>query len=116
VLSTIKSPVFSEVVVVYRDYDIHGLPSAAITAGTPRSYYVLFAALREMNNVRPFHMVLCADVWDRVVVDAVRALEQAVTAERVKVGFGDFPSEPLVISRPRGSSPTFTEEEGSGRP
>ena len=107
-VSTIKSPAFSEVVIVYRDYDIYGLPSAVITYTGRASYSTHFAALREMNKVRSFHVVLCADVWDRVVVDAVRALEQA------KAGCSDFFPEPLVISRLRGSSPTFTEENGGG--
>ena len=111
-LSTIKSPVFSEVVVVYRDYNIYGLPSAVNKATGHAPYSTHFAALREMNKVRTFQMVLCADVWDRVVVDAVQALEQAVAAERAKSGFNAFFPEPLVISRLRGSSPTFTEEKG----
>jgi len=116
VLSTITSPVFSKVVVVYRDYDIYGLPSAVNKATALTPYYRHFAALREMNKVRTFQVVLCADVWDRVVVDAVRALEQAVAEERTKAGFGDFSSEPLVIYRLRGSSPTFTEEAGGNHP
>lgn len=107
---------FSEVVVVYRDYDIYGLPSAVNKATTYTPYSTHFAALREMNKVRAFQVVLCADVWDRVVVDAVRALKQAVTEERAKVGFGDFYSKPLVISRLRGSSPTFTEAAGGDHP
>jgi len=115
-LSTIKSPVFSEVVVVYRDYDFYGLPSAVNKAFIPRPHYMHFVALHRMNRVRPFQVVLCADVWDRVVADAIRALEQAILEEQAKVGFGDFSSEPLVISRLRGSSPTFTEEDGGGDP
>jgi len=69
-----------------------------------------------MNKVRAFQAVLCADVWDRVVVDAVQALEQAIAEQRKGVGFGDFFSEPFVVSRSRGSSPTFTEEEGDDAP
>jgi len=102
--------VFSEVVVVYRDYDIFGLPSAARGAISYTPYCRHFTALREMNRVRAFQVVLCADVWEHAVVDAVRALEQAV------VWFGGFLSEPLVVSRSRGSSPTFTEEQGGASP
>jgi len=114
--STIKSPVFTEVVVVYRDYDFYGLPSAVNKAVRPRPHHKHFSALHRMNRVRPFQVVLCADVWDRVVADAVQALEQAIFEEQAKVGFGAFSSEPLVISRLRGSSPTFTEEDGGGDP
>jgi len=67
-----------------------------------------------MNRVRAFQVVLCADVWDRVVVNAVQALEEAVVEQLGVVGFGGVFSEPLVVYRPRGSSPVFTEEEGGG--
>ena len=67
-----------------------------------------------MKKVRAFQAVLCADVWDHVVVDAVRALEQTIAEQRM--WFGRLFSEPLVVSRLRGSSPTFTEEEGGGTP
>jgi len=81
-------------------------------ANAPTPFHVHFAALRNMNHVQTFQVVLCADVWDRVVVDAVEALKQAVAEERATVGFSDHFPEPLVISRSRGSSPTFTEESG----
>jgi len=110
VLSTITSPVFSEVVFVYRDYDFYDLPSGVRGDPTPYSWH--FLALREMSKVRAFQAVLCADVWDRVVVNAVQELEQAVTNEQAGVGFGDSLSEPLVIPRLRGSSPMFSEECG----
>jgi len=113
VLSTITSPVFSKVVFIYRDYDFYDLPSGV--RGNPTPYYRHFLALREMSKVRAFQAVLCADVWDRVVVNAVQELEQAVAKERVKMGFDVSLSEPLVISRLRGSSP-MCSEEGGGDP
>ena len=114
-LSTITSPVFSEVVIVYREYDIYGLPYGVGRATSHPPYYHHFAALCGMSKVRAFQAVLCANVWDRVVVDAVRGLEQAVAEQRKAMRFGGFP-EPSVVSRSRGSSPTFTEERGGGAP
>ena len=115
VLSTITSPLFSEVVVVYRDYNIYGLPSPWVPS-TPMPYCMQFAVLRKMHKVRAFQLVLCADVWDCVVADAVRALKQAVAEERVKELSGGFFPEPLVVSSSRGSSPTFPELVGAGYP
>ena len=48
------------------------------------------------------------------MVSAVRALEQAIAEQRV--WFGGLFSEPLVASLLRGSSSTFTEEQGGGTP
>lgn len=115
VVSTITSPVFSEVVVVYRDYNIRGLPSPWIEHD-PTPFCEQFEALREMYKIRAFRLVLCADVWDCVVADAVRALERAVAEERAKAWSGDFFPEPLVISRSRGSSPTLDDVCYSDRP
>ena len=41
-------------------------------------------------------------------------MERAVAAERARMGFDDFFREPLVISRPRGSSPTSEEDFAAG--
>jgi len=69
---------------------------------------------REMHKVRGFQLVLCADVWDGVVVAAMRELERAVATERAGRGFDDLFPEPLVISRSRGSGPTYQEEMCAG--
>jgi len=111
VLSTITSPVFSKVVVIYRDYDLHGIRSnrAGVTY-PPSNHQREFRVFREMHKVRGFQLVLCADVWDRVVVEAVRELKQVVAAERAGRGFSDRFPEPLVIPHSRGSGPTYAEE------
>ena len=97
-VSTISSPVFSEVLVVYRDYDIYPTLSNTQTIGTiPARIHTHFAALREMRKARAFRLVFCVDVWVHPVADAVRLLEQAVAAERAKTGFDDFISESLVV-------------------
>ena len=122
-LSTIKSPVFSEVVVFYRDYDF-GFRGPHYTPRwrTPRRmspneiaedaslHGGRFEVLRKMHQVRDFRLVLCADVWDRVGVNSVRMLERAVVAEMAKGGFDNIYSKPMVVYRPRGSRPEISEE------
>ena len=118
VLLTVTSPVFSEVIFVYRDYNfgcinsppcmgraiIRGLlPDEAETeASTQRRY---LEALREMHRVRDFQPVLCADVWERVREHAVWQLKWVVADEKVGMGADDFFSKLLVISSPRESYP-----------
>lgn len=68
-----------------------------------------FKAFREMHKVREFQLVLRVEVWDRLGEYAMRLMEDAVAAERVKRGFDNTSPEPLVILRPRGSSQEFLE-------
>ena len=107
---------FSEVVVVCWDYNIYGLSSVVNKATGYTQYSRHFAVLHEMNKVWTFQLVLCADDWDCVMVDAVQALEVAVAVEWAEVGFGVFFCKPLVISHSCGSSPMFTEEDSGGHP
>jgi len=114
VFSTITSSVFSTVVIVYRDYDIRGIPSAWVRkAFSPIDHHKHFEVFRKLREVRGFQLVLCADVWDRVVGYAVRELELAVAVEWERMGFDDFFPEPLVISRP-GPRPTLSEDLHTG--
>ena len=118
-LSTITSPAFSKVVICYRDYhfsDVRGPPlysdcnffrlmSKADIAEEASWYHRQLELFREMHKVRGFQLVLCADVWDRMVECAVRVLKQAVAVEKARGGFGDLSSEPLVICTPRRIQP-----------
>ena len=128
VLLTIASPVFSEVVFIYRDYNfghinspscmgmgtgiIRGLlPDAAETeASTQRGH---LEALREMHRVRDFQLVLCADVWERVREYAVLHLKRVVADEKVGMGADDFFSKLLVIPSPRESYPLYLERSSA---
>ena len=116
-ISTITSPVFTEVTAIYREYHFCVVESA--WPGRPRlrrkssgekaveaSWHGRrFEAFRRMHKVRDFRLVLCADVWEGVGEYSVRSLEKAVAAERAGKGFdGTFP-EPLVVCRPRASCP-----------
>jgi len=105
------------VIVVYRDYDICGVrPGRVSGTFAPTQYHMHFEVFRKLHEVWRFQLVLCADVWDCIATYAMRKLEQAIAAERAGMGFDDFFREPLVISRPRGSSPTPLEKFCFGSP
>ena len=126
VVSAITSPVFSEVVIIYRDYDFGFIlcvpPSIGVFCGMSpeaREREALcrrmeFEALREMHKVRDFQPVLCVDVWDYVMEYVVLDLKWAVMKEKEKGGFDDIFSELLVISRPQGSFPLYAERFNAG--
>jgi len=80
----------------------------------PIQYHIHFGTFRKLHKVRRFQLVLCADVWGCIAPYAAGKLERAVAAERARMGFDDFFREPLVISRPRGSSPTSEEDFAAG--
>ena len=120
-LSTITSPVFSEVTVFYRDYDFRGIsiisPGHVTCWMSPDKraeddlwHCKRFEVFREMRKVRDFQLVLCADVWDWIELYSVGVLKYAVAAEKAKGGFDSFSSEPMVIFNPRASRPEFIEK------
>ena len=115
VLSTITSPTFLEVIVLYRDYDFHAVipprrgdchtyyRTSESDVREPLWHYRLFEVFREMHEIRKFRLVLCADVWDRVGKYTMQALKQAVAAEKARRGLDDIFPEPLVVCSPRRS-------------
>ena len=128
VLSTITSPVFSEVIVFYRDYSFYGVqcrvqaawlrerdcPPFHRMSQVRRKVEVTrhrqrFEVFHRMHRVRDFQLVLCVDVWDRVGEYSVRALKRAVADEKARGGFSKPFSEPLVVYHPRGSGPDSLE-------
>jgi len=119
VLSTITSPTFSEVVIFYREYDFHGVgafphrpvPHLMLKDKVKEALWYLtrFELFRELHRVRGFRLVLCLDVWDRVMECTVRALKRAVAAEKAKGGFCSPFFEPLLIHNPRRYDPKDTE-------
>jgi hypothetical protein len=125
-LSTITSPVFSEVTLFYRDLDIHGVKAPMWPNKWPTLRPVLrderakeaachewrFNAFRKMHKVRNFQLVLCADVWDGVGRYVVRMLKQGIAAEKAKRGFDSIFPEPPVIYSPRGSGQDWYESWG----
>ena len=64
-----------------------------------------FEVLHEVQKVRDFRLVLCADFCDSVVEHSVRVLKEAVTTATAKRVFDDFSSEPVVVYSPRANPP-----------
>ena len=116
-LSTITSPVFTEVIALYREYHFCDVEfpwsdrprlrrrSLAEKAEEASPHSRRFEAFRRMRKVRAFQLVLCADVWEGVGEYSVRSLKEAVAAEKERRGFDiNFP-KPAVVYRPRASRP-----------
>lgn len=113
-LSTITSPVFSEVIAVYRDLDFSGVDwewsnqalrpqSPAQRAKEASLHERQLKLFRAIRKVRDFQLVLCADVWDGVKGYTTLVLKRAVAGEKAKVGFDGIFPELLVVYSPRGS-------------
>lgn len=123
IISTIASPAFSEVAIIYREYDFCGVSilgdyrhsgfnfaTAAEAAEEISARRRQFQVFREMREVRGFQLVLCVDVWDRVGEYAVQILKQDVAAEESEVGFDSHFPEPLLVYSPRRYVAEFLED------
>ena len=89
VLSTIKSPAFSRVVIVYREIDFYNVLYSmdahleAMSSGEAAWYHMQFDIFREMCKARDFRLVLeASDVSD----GSVQELKRAVAAETARGG------------------------------
>ena len=113
VLSTITSPAFSQITVLYGDRDFRGAqsrwsdqPLFRELSQTEREaeaslHHERFEVLCKAREVRDFQLVLHARVWGYMGERLVRTLEEAVAEEEAKQGFGGFSSEPLVTYDPQ---------------
>jgi hypothetical protein len=113
VLSTITSPVFSRIIVLYGSCHFRGIESYPSTQASFRGlsqderaeevarHRRPFEVFREVYKVRDFQLILCACIWGSVGEEPVRILEEAVAEERAKGGFNRFLYEPLVDYCPR---------------
>ena len=94
ILSTIKSPAFSDVLVVYHAHEfcnaVYNKDRRAELGEEDEWYYKQFDAFREMYKARDFRLVL--RTW-HVSDNSVQELERAVTAEKAR---GGLPLEILV--------------------
>ena len=109
VLSTIKSPVFHWVVVIYQDHDFRGINTSARSewphlhemsqaekTEEDSQHQKRFELLRELHKVWDFRLVLRADTWDPVGEYTVRVLKEAVVAEKANRGSHGFFHHPSV--------------------
>jgi len=116
-VSTVKSPAFFEVIIVYQDHDfcdkgIHHYPFRGMSATEVSWHCSLFEVLRKVQKARDFQLVLCADVQDCVGECLVRLLKEAVAMGKATGVFDDFSSEPVVIYSPRSIPVNYNVELG----
>ena len=108
VLSTITSPVFSEVVITYWSSDFRGVESynsnRAFFGGLSQAeraqevarHRRMFEVFRKMPRAQDFLLVLRACLWSSMGEEPLRILEEAIAEEKAERGFNDFFSDPLV--------------------
>ena len=114
VLSTVTSPSFFEVVVLYRWDDfggvgplqysdlppLHEVLRADGAAETSR-HHSRFKVFREAHEVRDFRLVLDANVWGPAGEHSLQMLRGAIAEEKAKNGFDESFPEPLVTYHPQ---------------
>ena len=112
VLSSITSPAFFRVIILYWDSDFPGVKSRwpylcqmseVEKAGQAARHHRRFELLREVNKVRDFQLVLSATVSGCAGEHRMRVLEEAVAEEKAKNGFDQFFPEPPVWYNPQRS-------------
>lgn len=112
-LLTIRSPMFSRVVLVHEEHSFRGVDtrrtsewphlhemSQSARGEEASRYRKRFELLREVHKLRDFQLVLCANVWGPVGDYTLQMLREAVAAERENGRlYGSF-SGPLVTYNP----------------
>ena len=101
-LSTITSPVFSRIIVLYGNQHFRGIEfyhssraffsrlSQAERAGEVARHRMTFEVFRKIHEVRDFQLVLSACIPGSVGEELVRILEEAIAEEKGQRGFNGF--------------------------
>jgi len=97
-LSTITSSVFSEVVIVLEDGDIHDLRVFQCR---------LFSIARGMHEVKSFRLVISLEVWEGDRVCATEILKRHIDTEATKGGLDFLPCPPAIIFNTRAAQYQF---------
>ena len=111
VLSSVAPTAPLDVVVVYRDIDLSDMPHCSQCDSGPvrlrhfgrkprdraARFQHQFKVFREMHSARDFRLILCADVFDCMMVDGIGTLKHIVEAEEATGGFGYLLEEPLIL-------------------
>jgi hypothetical protein len=91
-LSTVKSPVFSDIVVIYEDDLLRGTDCSETTADKFGSFvhpsfdFAVFDNLDQMREILDFGVVVCADIWGYGMKRTVWALKRIVSTEKWRSG------------------------------
>ena len=91
ILSTIASPVFSDIVIVVED---------KITR-YPDFFNILFRIVRGLYEEKPFRLVFCLEVWDGDREDIVKWLKGCIDGEAAEGGLEFLPCLPVIVSDTR---------------
>lgn len=91
-MSTVTSPVFSGVVIVFRD-------KAALEVNFFQN--ILFGVLRDMYEVKSFRLVFCLEVWHSDREETARALKRRIDVEGARGGLRFLPCSPVIVSNTR---------------
>ena len=91
---------FSEITVIYQDFDLPWSRLQAKAAEDALSHRRRSEVFRAMRRVRDFQLVLCARVRDDVGGYSVQKLKQVVAEEKVEMGRDHISPEPLVVCSP----------------
>lgn len=86
-LPTITSPVFSEIVVVFSEEEVHRLPPG------------LAKALHKMYKIRKFSVAFCLETIERFEVYSLRLLASEIEMGALKGSLDFLPCPPSVFSR-----------------
>lgn len=86
-LSTIASPVFSEIVIVFSEEEVCWPP------------WGLAKVLREVHEVRGFRLAFCLEIDERLKAANLRALKISTQAEVARGHYDFLPCPPLVFFR-----------------
>ena len=87
-LSTITSPVFSEVVIVLQDNDIRDF--RLFRCG-------LFSIVQGMYEVKPLRLVFSLEIWEGDRERATEGLKRCIDAEVVQGGLEFLPHPPVTV-------------------
>jgi len=90
-LSTITSPLFSDVVII---------PEAS-TEHRASLRFTLFSVVRDMYQVKPFRLVFCLWTWDGDQGNPVEGFKTILDAEVTQGTFGFLPYPPVIVSYTR---------------
>ena len=117
VLSTITSPVFAKVTIIYQEPDFpiefhpRSLKQPTFSSGKcwAKCHLSVLAMLYKVRKVREFRLELCADVWANVREGAIQQLE--LEAKGAEGWSESISSQPLVTYCSRGFLPAPGEQQ-----
>ena len=91
IVSTIKSPLFSEVILVFQRPDLY------------RPYYIPFEVFRQMHSRRKFRLIYCLEVAKRYRNSGLRVMRQRMEGELAGKRLNFLETPPTLVISERNS-------------